>query len=103
MVEPVCHPSRSAYATYLAKWVRLSLERGYGCVDYHAADIGGPHNGALDLHQRVKLGFEEAPLYEGLDVSPLSRLSDAPGVSPGDTPAALKLLGVGGAVQVVLG
>ena len=95
MVDPVCQPSRSAYATYFAKWVRLSLDRGTDALIYHTADIGGPDHCALDLHQRVKLGFEEAPLNEVLHALAVSDYSDAPGVFPGDTPAALKLLGSG--------
>ena len=39
---------------------------GYGCVDYHSSDIGGPDHCSLDLHLGMKLGFEESSLDEVL-------------------------------------
>ena len=60
-------------------------------------------DGALDLHQRVKLRFEESPLYQVLHVHSVPDYADAPGVASGYSPAVEEFLRVRNVVEMLTG
>ena len=73
-----------------------------GRIDYHASHVTLADYGTPDLHQCVKLGFEETPLDKVLHFHAVAHYADAPGVLVRDPPAVTELLRVRRVFEMLL-